>query len=156
MQQGIPWWGHLLSSSLNLSHALYKLSSSSWWKDVISFLNFALLVGGKYFIKNLSAKSFHVVIESGGKEFNHVRAQSLKEYEKSLSLNAYSDAPAILKASLISKNSLGWRWGSSDGNPLNCPTICNIWNITSFSSKLASCTSGLTIAGCITWGVNTA
>ena len=30
------------------------------------------------------AQSFHMVIESGGKEFNHTRAQSLNEYGKSL------------------------------------------------------------------------
>ena len=97
---------HLLSNSLNISHASYKLSSSSLWKDVIAFLNFAFFVGEKFFIKNLSAKSFHVVMESGGKEFNHALTQSLKEYRKSLSLNASYDAPAILKVSLTSKNSL--------------------------------------------------
>ena len=135
MQQRIPWWGHILSNSLNLSHASHKLSSSSWWKDVILFLNFAFLVGGKYLIKHLSAKSFHVVIESGDREFNHALARSLKENEKSLSLNASCDAPAILKASLTSRNNLRCRWGSSDDKPLNCPTVWSIWNITGLSSK---------------------
>ena len=71
--------------------------------------HFAFSVGGKYFIKNLSAKSFHVVIESGGKEFNHAIVRSLKENGKSLSLNASYDAPATLKALLTSKNNLRCR-----------------------------------------------
>ena len=71
---------------------------------MISFITFAFLVGGKYFIRNLSGKSFHVVIESSGNEFNHALTRSLKENEKSLSLNDSCDAPAILKALLTSKN----------------------------------------------------
>ena len=147
MQQWIPWWGHLLSNSLNLSHASHKLSSSSWWKYVISLFNFAFLVGWKYFIKNLSAKSLHVVIESGGREFHHALAWSLKENGKILSLNASYDTPAILKTSLTSKNSLRCRWGSSDVSPLNYPTVCSVWNIISLSSKLSTWTLGLTIPG---------
>ena len=63
----------------------------------------------KYTFSNTQNKSFHVVMESRGREFNHARAQCLKEYGKSLSLNASFDAPTILKASLTSKNSLRWR-----------------------------------------------
>lgn len=75
-------------------------------ENMISFLNFTVLVSGKKFIKNFSAKSFHVEMKSGGKEFNKTLAQSLRKNKKSLGFTTFCDAPIILKASLISKNSL--------------------------------------------------
>ena len=119
-------------------------TSSHLQVDVISFLNFAFLFGRKYFIKILSAKSFHVVIESGGREFNHALARSHKENRKSVSLNASCNAPAILKVSLTSKNNLRCRWGSSDDKPLNYPIVWSIRNITGLSSKLLAWMSRLT------------
>ena len=94
---------------------------------------------------NLSTRSFHVVMESDGWEFNHAFTRSFRENEKTQSLNAYCDAPTILKALLTSKKSSRWRWGSSDGSPLKCPIVWSIWNIIGLSSKLTTCT----------WGVNT-
>ena len=75
-------------------------------KFVISFLNFAFMAGEKYFIKNLSAKSFHIIMKSGGREFNHTLVRSLRENGKSMNLNASCDTPTILKASLTSRNNL--------------------------------------------------
>ena len=108
-------------------------------------------------LKNLSVRSFHVVMEEGGREFNYtfVQWQSI-ENGKSLSLNAFCNAPAILKPSLSSIKRLRWMWGSSYGSPLNYSIVWSIWNIIGLSLKLITCTSGLTIPGFMPWGVNTA
>ena len=111
----------------------------------MSFLNLAFLVGGKYFIKNFSAKSFQVVIESDGKEFNQALARSLKEYGNNLSFKISSVTPFILNALATYMNNRRWRWGSSIGNPLNWPTVCNIWNMTSLSSKWRASISSYTM-----------
>ena len=49
----------------------------------MSFLNRAVLAGGKNLFKNLDARSFHVVTDSCGSELNQALALSLSEKGKS-------------------------------------------------------------------------
>ena len=48
-------------------------------KLFISIRSCTVLVGGKNFSKNFCARSFHVLMEVGGSEFNHYFALSLSE-----------------------------------------------------------------------------
>ena len=70
----------------------------------MSLRSLAFFVGGKYFIKNFSAKLFQVATESGGIEFNHALALSHKEYGKSFSIKASSVTPCSLNESHTSMN----------------------------------------------------
>ena len=54
----------------------------------MSFLNFSVLAGGKYFERNLVAKVFQVVMEPAGSECSQALALSFNEYEKTHSLIA--------------------------------------------------------------------
>ena len=58
----------------------------------MSFFNFTVLAGGKYFTRNLVAKVFQVVMEPTGSECSQAFAMSFKEYGKTHSLTAYSAA----------------------------------------------------------------
>lgn len=143
----MPWWGHFRNNSLNRSHASYKDSSSSFRNEVISFRVLAVKDGGKYFIKKHSTNSCHVFMEPDGREFNHARALSLKEYGNNLNLKASSVTPTSLNEWLASMNSWRWRCGSSVGISLNWLTFCNIWNMIGFSSNCCALFSGLLILG---------
>lgn len=62
MQIGIQLWGCFLRSSLNLSQASNKDSSSPCLSEVISFLILVFLVGRKYLAKTISTKIFHTCL----------------------------------------------------------------------------------------------
>ena len=141
----MPWCGHLLNKSLNLSHASNKDSSYVCLKEVISFLILAFFVGGKYLVKNFSANPFHKFTELGSNELSYTLARSFSEYGNSLNRKASSVTPGILKLLATSKNCFKWRCGSSWGSPLNCPTVCSIWNIMGLNSKWLAVISGRTI-----------
>ena len=147
MQCGIPWWGQFHNNYLYLSHASYNDSSSIFWKVVISFLNLAFLLGGKYLTKNLSANSCHGDMKLGGNEFSHARAWSRNKYRNNFNLSASSVTLAILNESLTSINNQSWGCESSMGIPLNWPTVWSIWNITGFNSNWVASISGLLIPG---------
>ena len=117
------------------------------WKATISFLNRAFLVGEKYLIKNFSARLFHESIVPGAKVFNHDLASSLNEYGNKLSLITSLSTPWNRNESLTPKDDFRGRWGSSNSSPWNCPMVCNIWNITGFSSNVVACISGLIMHG---------
>lgn len=68
MHISIPWCEHSLNNFLNISQASNKDSFSPCLDDVILILILAYLTSGKYLTKNLSTKTFHVVMESGSKE----------------------------------------------------------------------------------------
>ena len=73
---------------MNLSQASLRDSESCCTKDVMSFLNFTVLAGGKYFARNFVAREFQVVMESAGSECSQALALSFKEYGKTRSLIA--------------------------------------------------------------------
>lgn len=137
----------LRNKSFNRSHASYRDSSSSCWIVMISFWSLAFLLGGKYFIKNRSTNSCHVVMESGGKEFNHAHALSLNKYWNNSNLKASLVTPTNLKESLTSINKRRWRCRSLLGIPLNWSTVWSIWNIAGFNSNYGASILGLTILG---------
>ena len=68
----------------------------------MSFLNFAVLAGGKNFARNFCAKSSQVVMDPEGKEWSQVFALSLREKGNTLNLTASSVTPLYLKVSQIS------------------------------------------------------
>ena len=76
---------------MNLSHASYNDSESCCMKDVMSFLNFVILVGGKYLERNLIAVIAQVVMDPTGNDCNHPLAISFREYGNILRRTDSSD-----------------------------------------------------------------
>lgn len=138
---------HFWIKSLSRSQASYNTSSSNCQKDVMSFLSLEFIFEGLYLNKNLWKKSFHDATIPNGKAFSHALARSLKEYGNSLSRRASSRTPYCLNKSQTSRKSRKCSPKSSVGNLLNCPIVCNIWNIIDFSSNYWDCNCGLTIPG---------
>ena len=58
----------------------------------MSFLNFDVLAGGKYFARNLVAKMFKVVMKPAGSECSQAFALSFKKYGKTRTFIASLDA----------------------------------------------------------------
>lgn len=57
-----------------LPHAFYEDSLFIWKKEVISFLIFIVLAGGKTYAKNFSDRVSQVMIELGATKFNQLFA----------------------------------------------------------------------------------
>lgn len=61
------------------------------------FLSLVVFDGEKYLAKNLYAKSFHVVIEPRGNEFNYILALSLNKKGNNIILTTSSNTLLYLK-----------------------------------------------------------
>ena len=88
-------------------------------KEAISFLNLAVLAGGKNFARNFWAKTFQVVILLAGKDCNQFLALSQSEKGNRRSRTVSFDTLLCLKVSQISKKLAMCAFGSSVEEPSN-------------------------------------
>lgn len=69
------------------------LISSSWVKYIMTFFHLAFLVGGKYLLRILLARSFQELTDPASKVVTHSLAQSLKEKGNNLIHSASLEIP---------------------------------------------------------------
>ena len=142
--KSMPCIGHVFSSLLYLSHAVYKLSSSPCLNTTISLLLLDVRDGGKNLPREASTSSSHVSTEPYGNESNHVATISLKEKGKCCSLITSSLTPFGLTVLAILRNLPRCSLGSSVGWHVNWFCCTKVINAGLSSKLLAS------IAGCLT------
>lgn len=143
-----PWWEYALVISLYGSHASKSNSSSICMKQVIWFLNYAILLGGKYLSRNDFFNSFHVVIEFDGRDCCHARALPLREKGNIINWMDSGSTPLLFCVSTNCMKMERCKFGSSIGILENW-FCCTIWNMEDFNSKLLAWIAWLTI---LEWG----
>jgi len=143
-----PWWGQALINSLYLSHPSKSDSPSVCLKQVIWFLSWAVLLGGKYLARNAFFNSFHVVMEFDGRDCSQALALSLREKGNKRRRMASGSTPLHLSVSANCTNTERCKFGSSVGLPEKW-FCCMICSREGFNSKLLAWIVGLTI---LEWG----
>ena len=109
--------GVFCSNPWKQSSASLRDSSGNWWKEEISIFPSVVFDSGKYFFKNFSTTSSHVLKLLPLKECIHLFASPASEKEKRLRRIASSRTPAILTVLHISMYEARWVYGSSFGRP---------------------------------------
>ena len=98
-----PCVGVFLSIPWKWSSASLRDSSGNWWNEEISIFHLTVFDSGKYFFKNFSMTSSHVLKLLPLKECSHLFASPASEKEKRLRRIALSGTPAILTVLQISR-----------------------------------------------------